>query len=274
LTADPGPEAPRVTATILPVTDAWFASASLDHAIARLWEPHVHSFLRCNIWLVHGRDRDALIDTGLGIARLREAFPGLFARPTIAIATHAHYDHIGGLDEFDERWAHELDAPPIEDTDSVNRWATLYASGLGIAVQPYEDAGVGMPELLIDAAPHAGFDPAAYRVRPSSITRRLADGDIIDLGDRQLEALHLPGHSPGSIGLWEAVTGTLFSGDAIYDGPLLDELPGSDIPAYVRTMERLRALPVTTVHGGHDQSFGRERFLEIIDEYISRRRST
>jgi len=41
------------------------------------------------------------------------------------------------------------------------------------------------------------------------------DGDIIDLGDRAFEVLHLPGHSPGSIALFEAATKTLFSGDAI-----------------------------------------------------------
>jgi glyoxylase-like metal-dependent hydrolase (beta-lactamase superfamily II) len=43
---------------------------------------------------------------------------------------------------------------------------------------------------------------------------------VIDTGDRHFEVLHLPGHSPGSIGLWEERSGTLFSGDAIYDGPL------------------------------------------------------
>jgi glyoxylase-like metal-dependent hydrolase (beta-lactamase superfamily II) len=83
--------------------------------------------------------------------------------------------------------------------------------------------------------------------------------------------LHLPGHSPGSIGLWEAKTRTLFSGDAIYDGPLLDEIPGADIPAYVATMQRLRNLPVEVVHGGHDASFGRARLIEIVDAYLERR---
>jgi glyoxylase-like metal-dependent hydrolase (beta-lactamase superfamily II) len=79
--------------------------------------------------------------------------------------------------------------------------------------------------------------------------------------------MHLPGHSPGSIGLWEAATGTLFSGDAVYDGPLLDELPGSDVAAYLRTVGRLRQLPVTVVHGGHDPSFDRARMLALLDDY-------
>jgi glyoxylase-like metal-dependent hydrolase (beta-lactamase superfamily II) len=97
------------------------------------------------------------------------------------------------------------------------------------------------------------------------------EGDVIDLGNRHFEVLHLPGHSPGSIGLWEASTGTLFSGDSIYDGPLIDQFPGSSIADYVRTMRRLRALPVTVVHGGHEPSFGRERLVSLVDAYLERR---
>jgi glyoxylase-like metal-dependent hydrolase (beta-lactamase superfamily II) len=97
------------------------------------------------------------------------------------------------------------------------------------------------------------------------------EGDIIDLGDRVLEVLHLPGHSPGSIGLWEAASGILFSGDAIYDGPLLDEIEGSDIPAYVATMRRLGSLPARVVHGGHDPSFDGARMRQLAREYLHRR---
>jgi glyoxylase-like metal-dependent hydrolase (beta-lactamase superfamily II) len=73
--------------------------------------------------------------------------------------------------------------------------------------------------------------------------------------------------------LWEDETGTLFSGDCVYEsGVLLDELPESDVADYVRSMERLRELPVRIVHGGHDDSFGRERLLELIDAYVAGRR--
>jgi glyoxylase-like metal-dependent hydrolase (beta-lactamase superfamily II) len=66
-----------------------------------------------------------------------------------------------------------------------------------------------------------------------------------------------------------------FSGDAVYDGPLLDELDGSDIDAYVATMERLRTLPVTVVHGGHEASFDRQRLIDLCDAYLqTRSRST
>lgn len=117
----------------------------------------------------------------------------------------------------------------------------------------------------------ADFDPAAYAVVPALPSREVDEGDVVDLGDRHFEVLHLPGHSPGSIGLWEEKSGILFSGDAIYDGPLLDDLPDSNVPDYVRTMKRLRELPVEVVHGGHDPSFGRERLIELADAYLAQR---
>ena len=83
--------------------------------------------------------------------------------------------------------------------------------------------------------------------------------------------MHLPGHSPGSIGLWESASETLFSGDAIYDGPLLDMLPASNAAAYIETMKRLRELPVRVVHAGHETSFGRVRLIELADAYLAAR---
>jgi glyoxylase-like metal-dependent hydrolase (beta-lactamase superfamily II) len=99
----------------------------------------------------------------------------------------------------------------------------------------------------------------------------IEEGDVLDLGDRRFEVLHLPGHSPGGIGLWEAATGILFSGDTVYDGPLLDTFEDADIAAYIRSMKRLRDLPVRVVHGGHEPSFGRDRLIELIDTYLAQR---
>ena len=62
----------------------------------------------------------------------------------------------------------------------------------------------------------------------------------------------------------------MFSGDAIYDGPLIDVIAGGDIDDYIATMERLRDLPVRVVHGGHEPSFGRARLIEICDTYLAK----
>jgi glyoxylase-like metal-dependent hydrolase (beta-lactamase superfamily II) len=124
---------------------------------------------------------------------------------------------------------------------------------------------------MLTALPHRDFDARRHRLQGATATRVLREGDVLDTGDRAFEVLHLPGHSPGSIGLWEARSGTLFSGDALYDGPLLDEIEGADIPAYVNTMRRLLELPVNVVHAGHDPSFDRARLRELVGAYLAKR---
>lgn len=251
------------------VAEGWFERTRIDDGITLLWEPRVDPLIRCNIWHIRGGERDLVVDSGLGLASLVEAARDLFERPVTAVATHSHYDHIGGFHEFDDRVAHRLEAAELA---APGGFAALLADGLDKGlVASVQAAGYAVPDLLIDALPQAGYDIAGYRVQPAPATRLVEEGDIVAAGDRRFEVLHLPGHSPGSIGLWEAATGVLFSGDAVYDGPLLDGLPGSDVTAYLKTMERLLELPVTVVHAGHDPSFGRERLRELARAYIGKR---
>jgi glyoxylase-like metal-dependent hydrolase (beta-lactamase superfamily II) len=134
-----------------------------------------------------------------------------------------------------------------------------------------ERAGYVVDSCFVTALPRTGFSLSQFACPAAPATRLVQEGDLIDLGDRVFEVMHLPGHSPGSIGLWEARSETLFSGDAIYDGPLLDEIPGSDIPVYLDTMRRLQRLPARVVHGGHDPSFDGERLRLLARQYLERR---
>jgi glyoxylase-like metal-dependent hydrolase (beta-lactamase superfamily II) len=252
------------------IADRWFDRARITDDITLLWEPHVVPFFRCNIWHVRGRDRDLLIDTGMGIGSLKAATADLLQKAVTVVATHVHVDHIGGHHEFGDCAVHRSEVEGLryptarhtligDDFDPMDL-STFEVPGYAVTVGP-----------LITAIPYAGYDLRSYRIRPAPVTRVLEEGDVLDLGNRHFEVLHLPGHSPGGIGLWESSTGTLFSGDSIYDGPLLDEFPGSNIPDYVRTMRRLRDLPVQVVHGGHEPSFGRERLVTLVDAYLERR---
>jgi glyoxylase-like metal-dependent hydrolase (beta-lactamase superfamily II) len=196
--------------------------------------------IRCNIWHVRGRDRDLLIDTGLGMASLRRRRASV-CKALTAVATHVHYDHVGGFHEFEDRIIHRAEAAKA----AAGNTASLYGGEKEDAlIESIRAAGYDVPPQLFTALPSNGYDPLTYHVLPAPATRVVDEGDVIDAGDRRFEVLHLPGHSPGSIGLWEAKTGILFSGDAIYDGPLLDELPGSDIPS-CRDHEAVADLPVT-----------------------------
>jgi glyoxylase-like metal-dependent hydrolase (beta-lactamase superfamily II) len=253
----------------LRVADRWFERMGHPNGITQLWEPHVHRLIRCNVWHVRGRDRDLIVDTGVGVASVSAELADLLDRPVVCAATHFHFDHVGGFHEFDDRRMHPIEAPDMDpylhqrllvlpDTqEAKTRLARIRA--IGYELDSY---------VLIDALPNAEFDPRGFVTASAAPTSTLDEGDVIDLGDRVFEILHLPGHTMGSIGLWEAATKTLFSGDAIYDGPLIDFLPESDRSAYLRTMRRLRDVPASIVHAGHDPSFGRDRLVELVDQYL------
>lgn len=252
-----------------PTAARWFERRSLDHGITLIWEPHVIELMRCNIWHVRGRDRDLVIDTGMGVASLVGEMQELLDRPATAVATHGHGDHIGSHHEFDDVIAHPAEAdditnPMLDSLNIVEAWGRETVDSLARAGYEITD------DFFVNALP-TGMVLEGFRQQPARVTRLVDEGDVIDIGDRHFEVLHLPGHSPGSIGLWEESTGTLFSGDAVYDGPLLDELEGSDVGQYCSTMERLLELPVDVVHGGHDPSFGRDRLREIARDYLDRR---
>ena len=76
------------------------------------------------------------------------------------------------------------------------------------------------------------FDINSYFPYRSDTVRELEDGSIIDLGDRQLEIIHTPGHSPGHICIVDKSTGYLFTGDAVYNAPLYAFFPESDLEIY------------------------------------------
>lgn len=240
----------------LPVIGAerWYELKKLADGVTLIHEPWIKPFYRCNMWHVQGRDRDLLFDTGLGHFPLRASIAALRERPVICVASHSHFDHIGCHHEFATRCIHAAEADilanPRNDWTLADRYAT-------------DEMFDGVPE---------GWSAAAYRIKSAPATRLLTDGEVIDLGDRAFEVIHTPGHSPGGIALWERKTGTLLSGDIIYDGPLIDDCYHSDLGDYETSLRRLAKLPVDTVHGGHFPSFGRARLIEVIDEYLAGRR--
>ena len=209
--------------------------------------------LRCNIWHVRGRDCDLVIDTGMGLSPLKGWLAQQTDRPIKAIVTHSHFDHSGSLHEFDCRLGHRAEADILANPSNA---AVVY-SGAWTQIE------VVNPRL------HPDFNPATYRITPAPLTGYLDEGDVLDLGDCAFQVLHTPGHSPGSISLWDAKARTVFSGDALYDGALMDNLYHSD-PATLRaTLLRLQGLGAEMFHGGHYRSFGKGRMAELVADYLA-----
>ncbi len=256
----------------MPIAESWYRKTDMGGGITLLIEPHVDILEQANLWHVRGRDRDLLIDSGMGIVPLRPAFPELFeGRETIALATHTHVDHIGAIHEFEHRWVHPIEADALVHP----RGGTLISDRIDPELRRLFVAA-GYPPLgpyLIHALPHAGYDPASYQLHGATPTRQIREGEVVDLGDRRFTVLLVPGHSPGSIALFEEATGILFAGDVIYDGPLLYQGRGMDVEAYRRSFDLLERLPIAIVHAGHDASFGKARLYAIIAQYRERWRN-
>ena len=246
----------------LPIAAQWFRAVDVADGLTRYDEPHVAPLLRANFWQLRGRDRDLLVDTGCGIASLRDSGLPLFDRDPVVVLTHAHLDHAGGASEFPS-----VRVGPGEEFGSP--MGSLIGEQMLALLGITQTEGLGpVPELLVNSLPDAGFDVGAFAPKPPTSWEVVADGAVIDLGDRAFSILHLPGHSPGSLCLFDEHDGTLFSGDVVYDDELLVELDGGSVRDYIRSLERLESLDVRAVHPGHDASFNGATLTGIIDRQL------
>ena len=154
------------------------------------------------------------------------------------VCTHGHWDHTMG--------AHEL-------------VATTQAS---VACHPLD------ADLLV----HPTFAPfnLPFELKSVTVDRLLEEGDVVTLGPHRFTVLHTPGHTPGSICLYSADDGLLFSGDTLFAGACgRMDLPGGDPAQMVNSLQRLRELPAqTVVYPGHgaQTTIGAETWLAQAEE--------
>ncbi len=204
---------------------AWFRVSEPEPGVFAIEEPlhaeHVVSYL------IVGRERSVLLDTGMGVAPLRPLVESLTDKPLTVLLSHAHFDHIGGTHEFvgvSPILIHELEAPKLR-------------AGLG----PSYLARFYEPESLSGPLP-AGFDPAVAAIPGAEPTDLLRGGETADLGDRALEVLSCPGHAPGLVAVLDRQRRALYSTDVAYAGALYAHLPGVDLEAYQDTLAYLARL--------------------------------
>ena len=197
-------------------------------------------------YLLNGSKRSLLIDTGLGICNIYDKVLKLTDNPVTAVATHIHWDHIGGHTYFPDFYAHE---------DEI----TWLNGGFPLSMKQIKDMVVdrcNLPE---------GYDVQEYKFFQGNPTRILKDNDCIDIGGRCIQVLHTPGHSPGHMCFWEKERGNLFTGDLVYKDTLFAYFPSTDPEAYLNSLERVSALPVKRVFPAHHS-------LDIYPEILARMR--
>lgn len=240
--------------------DNWFRTTRLDEDTYLIGEPpHVNSYL------IVGRDRAVLFDTGMGIANIRQVVDGLCDRDILVVNSHYHFDHIGGNSLFSEIAIHEAGAAPMGE-QVPEEWLIAYGeftSRMLDAFRVYHEADdryfhMLTNQIIAQELP-PGFNFNAWRIPPSIPTSLLHDGDILDLGGRSLQVIHTPGHTPDCICLLDVDSGALFAGDTLTTGPHYAHMPDSDVASFTTSTSRLsrEIRPrVSTVYPAHILRYG------------------
>lgn len=180
----------------------------------------------CNVYVLKGSQRIALIDLGLPDdhdfieASLRQI--GLsFADVGLAILTHEHVDHVGGLMRLPTH--------------------VVVAAHARAANKLRLDDQFSMMSGAFNAQRISGH-----------VDIHLENGSFIDLGGLQLRTIYTPGHCSGSICLFEPNRSALFTADTIFAGGILGGIFASgNVSDYIDSLERLRELKLRSLYPGH-----------------------
>ncbi|MGZ4853044.1 MAG: MBL fold metallo-hydrolase [Halobacteriota archaeon] len=139
------------------------------------------------------------------------------------ILTHLHYDHTAALDGL------KLSGKTVVMMHEAD------AKAIGTSASAAHFFGARAPKFRVDTV--------------------LTDGAEIDLGDTTLRVIHTPGHTPGSICLYEVQSKSLFSGDTVFPYGSIGrtDLPGGSSRDLIRSISRLVTLDVRVLYPGHGE---------------------
>jgi hydroxyacylglutathione hydrolase len=209
---------------------SWFTSTRLAEGVWRIDDNGSD-----NMYLVEGKDKALLIDTGLGAAKLADFVKTLSTKPLLVVNTHGHPDHAGANYQFKSVYIHPADAAAARQVAAPEARARSIQSMA---------KGKTAPDMV--TAEEAAKAPSAELVP-------LKDGFVFDLGGRRLEVIETPGHTPGEIVLLDAANKMLFTGDN--DNTLVWLFLPTCLPldVYLQSLKKLeaRSAAFTTLYPGH-----------------------
>lgn len=213
------------------MSDEWFTVEKLDEQTYAICENKHWEETRC--YLLCGVEKAILIDTGLGVSSIRTVVDSITDLPVQVVTTHVHWDHIGGHALFGDIAVHKME----ESWLNGNFPLPLNTVKANLTRENCE-----FPN---------DFDINKYHVFQGKPKVIMQDGDSFDLGNRLLQVIHTPGHSPGHCCFYEADRKYLYSGDLVYKGCLYANYPSTDPSLFYESIKRVEKLSIKRVFPGH-----------------------
>lgn len=227
---------------------------------------------RTHCYLLEGTDRAVLIDTGLGMTDMRKITESLTKREVFVINTHGHLDHISCNYQYPLSYLHSKD-------DELFKESCGYEVRFAFWVDRLKKKGYS--EKLIKSLETRSILEKLSRIPECNPPKEISEGMRFDLGDRILQIVETPGHTEGSVCIYEKGTERLYTGDTICEkGVMLnfEYSAGSDV--FKKSIKKLQRLcnSKTMLYPGHQAvplgADWMEDYIECADAATERRMET
>lgn len=216
------------------IEENYYKAVKIADGIFHIYEPGaVYSTL------IIGETRALLIDTGYGFGDLAGFVRTLTDKPLEVVLTHGHTDHCGGHYQFPSVHMNLMDMPTYLKYETTQK---------KMIVEKFkrDRSAAELPDVWPE-----DFDENAYLQHPIRQFEPLRDGQIFDLGSRQEEIIFMPGHTVGSVVVFDRQTGLLFSGDNISDSLWILFDTSAPLTQYVSKLKEVAELPLKGIVASH-----------------------
>lgn len=233
---------------------SWFSLNKLRDSLYAILE-FQHWVKVCSYLLV-GKTGAFLVDSGTGICDIKPVVRSLTDLPVTVITTHCHWDHIGNHGSFDDIRVHKDEADWMK-------------TGIPVPISVLREQVMMEP---FDMTLCPDFDIDAWSLPLVENPGILQDGDILDNGMHKLRVIWTPGHSPGSICLWDENERLLLTGDTLYRGVIYANYPSTSPADLCDSLEKLALLKPEMILPGHNDDHLDSHILQTASDLVTRLR--
>ena len=210
-------------------------------------------------YLLSGKEKALLIDSGMGIADFDTITKQLTDLPVEVFCTHGHFDHVSGNRFFDVIYLNEKD-------DAVYKQGCDYRTRKNLLLSYFLSKGIHQDILQSEPAVSLLEQMSAVGCKPYI---PISEDMILDIGDRPLLVLEIPGHTPGSTALVDLKHRHLFAGDMVCEAGVMMNLDHSaELPVFFQSIAHLKEKEelFDDIYGGHQRV---PLCKDILDDFLA-----